>query len=47
MVPLEVSTGSWWAPVLIALTITGSAVFPPLPSGIMLVTVTGLALAAS
>lgn len=45
MAPLDVITGSWWAPVLIALVIIGSAVFPPLPSETMLVTATGLALA--
>lgn len=45
MVPVEILTGSWWSPVLILLTITGSAVFPPLPSETMLVTATTLALA--
>lgn len=44
MALVEMLTESWWAPVLIALTITGSAVFPPLPSESMLVTATTLAL---
>jgi membrane-associated protein len=39
-------TGDWWSYLIIGVVITGSAVFPPLPSEGMLVTATGLALAS-
>ncbi|MHA6804096.1 DedA family protein [Salinifilum ghardaiensis] len=45
MVPVEAVLASGWAPLLIALVILGSAVFPPLPSETVLVAATGAALA--
>jgi membrane-associated protein len=44
--PTHWITGDWWSYLVVALVITGSAVFPPLPSEGMLVTATGLALAS-
>lgn len=46
MDPTAWISDAWWSYAVIALVITGSAVFPPLPSEGMLVTATGLALAA-
>lgn len=43
--PTSWITDDWWSYLVVALVITGSAVFPPLPSETMLVTATGLALA--
>ncbi|GGK39711.1 hypothetical protein GCM10010124_35450 [Pilimelia terevasa] len=45
MIPLDPFLASPWAYVLIAVSIAGSAVFPPLPSEAMLVTAMGLAAA--
>lgn len=45
--PTNWITDSWWSYLVIAAVITGSAVFPPLPSEGMLVTATGLALSSS